>query len=95
MNCHHLRFSRHALERMFERAISPGDVARIVAAGEAIAEYPDDRPNPSRLLLGYLENRPIHVVVAYDSPEGECVVITVYQPDPALWDQNFKSRRSV
>lgn len=95
MNCRHLRFSRHALERMFERAIPPDAVAGIIAAGEQIADYPDDKPYPSTLLLGYVADRPVHLVVAHDVPAGDCIVITVYRPDPALWSEDFKSRRSA
>jgi hypothetical protein len=74
MNCLQLRFSRHALERMFERAIPPADVARIVAEGEWIADYPDDKPYPSTLLLGYVTDGPVHAVVAHDPTLDDCVV---------------------
>ena len=35
---------------------------------EVIAEYPNDVPLPSSLLLGFLGNRPIHIVVAFYDP---------------------------
>jgi hypothetical protein len=95
MHCQHLHFSRHAMERMFERAIPPADVVRIVSEGEWIADYPDDKPYPSTLLLGYLADGPVHAVVAHDSVSDDCIVITVYRPDPALWSEDFKSRRST
>lgn len=58
-----------------------------------IASYPDDRPFPSALILGYEQNEPIHLVVARDPASGICFVITVYRPDPALWDEDFRTRR--
>ena len=42
MDCEALSFSRHALQRMFERAISPEEVRTALANGEVITYYPDD-----------------------------------------------------
>ncbi len=95
MVCKALRFSRHAFERMFQRAISLESVARIIEIGKVIADYPDDKPYPSALLLGFHENRPVHVVVALDSVQCECHVVTVYRPDPELWDESFENRREA
>lgn len=92
MNCATIHYSRHAFERMFERAIAPEAVGRIIAQGEIVADYPDDRPYPSMLILGFDQTRPIHVVVARDAVTNECHVVTVYLPDPALWDETFKRR---
>lgn len=86
MNCATIRYSRHAFARMFERAIAP-DVIR-----EIIADYPDDRPYPSALILGFDQVRPIHVVAARNATTGDCHVVTVYVPDPLLWDAAFKRR---
>jgi hypothetical protein len=53
--------------------------------------YPDDKPYPSRLLLGWVESRPIHVVTA--TAEHEIIVIRVYEPDPSLWEPGCERRR--
>ncbi len=93
MNCQTIHFSRHAVERMFERAIAPKDVRTVLAKGEIVEEYPLDTPYPSCLILGFVGNTPIHVVAAYDSA-GNCQVITVYVPDERVWEKDFKSRRT-
>ena len=93
MDCSGFRFSRHAIERMFQRAIRPQAVERIVREGEVIASYPDDTPFPSTLVLGFEEGRPVHVVASRDSATGLCHVITVYRPEPDLWGSDFKTRR--
>lgn len=93
MNCATLHYSRHAFERMFERAITPDVIREVVAIGEIIANYPEDRPYPSALILGFDQTRPIHVVAARNATTGECYVVTVYAPDPALWDETFRQRR--
>lgn len=93
MDCNGVQFSRHAIERMFQRAIPPSVIAHVIANGEIIEPYPDDIPYPSLLLLGFQEEQPVHVVVAQEPGSGLCHVITVYYPDSAIWENNFKTRR--
>jgi hypothetical protein len=49
---------------MFQREINEHDVRAILTTGETIEEYPDDIPYPSRLILGWIGKRPIHIVAA-------------------------------
>ena len=86
-----LMYRVHAVQRMAERGIREEDVALAIAEGKEIESYPDDKPYPSRLLLGWIERRPIHVVTA--TAEREIIVITVYEPDPALWEAGFERRK--
>ena len=82
----------HALERMFERGITVEDVQSVVTDGEVIQSYPDDKPYPSRLMLGWRGPRPIHVVVAEDAEADILIVVTAYEPDPVQWDAGFKRK---
>ena len=84
----------HAVRRMFERSISEADVGHVLATGDVIVEYLDDQPYPSRLICGFAGERPLHVVVAYNAQNDEQVIITVYEPDPAQWDESFRRRKS-
>lgn len=93
MECKTLHFSRHAFERMFQRGINPEAVARIVAKAEIIFASPDDQPFPSALLLGFYGKQAVHAVVA-QSDTGDCHLVTIYWPDPAIWDESFKRRRT-
>ena len=93
MDCRTLRYSRHAIERMFQREISPDIVSDIAGCGRIIAEYPDDKPYPSVLLLGFHDRQPVHVVLSHDEVTGDCHVVTAYRPDPMLWDDAFEKRR--
>ena len=88
-----LVFRLHAVQRMFERRISADDIIHVLGTGEVIESYPDDEPYPSRLVLGWIRQRPLHIVAAYHAAEDETIVITVYEPDPALWDETFRRRR--
>ncbi len=55
-------------------------------------DYPNDTPYLSRLVPGWVENRPIHLVVADNEIGLETIVITVYQPNPSLWSADFRKR---
>lgn len=92
MNAKRLIFRVRALTRMFERRIDVADVRAVVAQGEVIQAYPDDKPYPSRLLLGRIGSRPLHVVVAEDRERGILIVVTAYEPDPVQWDSGFKRK---
>jgi Domain of unknown function (DUF4258) len=83
----------HAIRRMLERQISQGEVRRVIETGEVIAGYPEDRPYPSRLILGWSAGKPRHVLVADNAADEETIVVTVYEPDPGLWDRTFRRRR--
>ena len=64
MRCDRTHFSTHAITRMFERGLSKKSVMDAIHTGETIYDYPDDHPYPSRLLLGFEDKQPVHVVVA-------------------------------
>ena len=88
-----LIYTGHALRQMFERQIDTDAVHHVVEHGQTIAEYPDDRPCPSRLLLAFVNGRPIHVVLGYDEDQDIGYIVTAYVPDPDIWQPDFKRRR--
>jgi hypothetical protein len=89
-----LVFRVHAIQRMYERRISEEDVRHLLTMGEVIKECPEDTPYPSRLVLGWCGNRPIHVVIADDTHAQETIVITVYEPDPSKWEADFRRKKA-
>jgi Domain of unknown function (DUF4258) len=44
MQCASTTFSRHAIQRMFQRGLSAADVEAIVQTGLVIEDYPTDFP---------------------------------------------------
>jgi hypothetical protein len=92
MNCEEIIFSAHAVQRMFARGIQVSHIKAIIEFGEIVADYPDDLPYPSYLILGWVGNQPMHVVVAIDRKVKRCYVVTAYLPDPVLWSLDFKTR---
>ena len=81
----------HALRRMIERKIRRKDVKAALLMNEVIEEYPDDFPFPSYLILGYSENKPLHIVCS--SHQSRIWVITAYEPSIEKWEDNFRERR--
>ena len=75
---------------MFERGIFPEEVLESIRNGEIIKDYPDKKPYPCFLILSFVNERPIHVVIAKNSSDGLCFVVTLYEPDKLLWSNNFK-----
>ena len=74
MDCEKFLFSGHALQRMFERRIPQDEVERIAREGEIVEAYPQDIPYSSQLILGFVGDRPIHVVAGYEEAEKRCII---------------------
>lgn len=87
-----IRWSQHALSRLFQRNISTNDVINVLLTGEFIENYPSDYPYPSCLTFGLsINSQPLHVV--FGLGESELWIITVYRPNPTEWESDFKTRR--
>lgn len=93
MNSSPIIFRIHAIQRMFERRVSVGNVRQVLESGEMIEDYSDEMPAPGGLMLGKHGKCPLHVVMAENTEANELVVITVYEPDPAQWKREFKGRK--
>jgi hypothetical protein len=87
-----LIFRLHAVRRMAQRGISVADVRHALTTGETIADYPNDTPYSSRLVLGWNGGRPLHVVAADNAAGQETIIITAYEPDPRQWSPDFRRR---
>lgn len=90
-----IRYTRHALSRMFERGIELSEVEAAMQSGTVVEEYPNDLPYPSRLVLYRSEHGLLHVVCskAVDRDTTIGYIITVYRPDPLDWDESLSKRR--
>ena len=92
MICNRIFFSDHIISQMFRRNISLDEVKFILDKGEVIKEYQDDKPYPSFLLFGLIDLRPLHLLVAKDIEMGNCIMVTVYEPDKNVWSTDFKTK---
>lgn len=76
--------SVHAEKERYAEDIMIHDIETAVCNGEILEDYPDDQRGPSCLILGYSENRPIHLVCGY-TPMEWVRIITVYLPKLPKW----------
>jgi hypothetical protein len=89
---HTIRWTRHILERLFQRNISIDDIMNVLANGEIIEQYPKDYPFPSCLVLGSTSNgTPLHIVCG--SNGEELWLITAYLPTLSEWLEDFRTRK--
>ena len=49
----------HAIFRMSDRGVSMEDLISLIAEGEIIEAYPDRKPCPAALMLGFISDRPL------------------------------------
>ncbi len=92
MRYKNLYFSGHATLQMFKRRIEVENIEKILKTGKVIKEYPEDKPYASFLILGFIDNRPIHIVASLDDHKN-CYIITAYEPDIKLWNENFTTKK--
>jgi hypothetical protein len=93
IDCLGFLYSTHAVKRMLEKDITTFEIEQTVLFGEVIHFYDDDKPFPSKLLLKFVANRPIHIVVAQNIETKECIIITCYEPDITIWNGDFKTKK--
>lgn len=84
----------HVEKRMLERDVTMEELRRVLTDEEVIQRYPDDEPYPSYLMLGFAGRRPLHVVAADAEELDTTFVVTVYEPDPEEWTDDFKTKRA-
>ncbi len=87
-------FSKHAVDQSILRGIRVQELKEAISSGQVIEDYPNDKYGPSCLISGLTQaNRPLHVHCSYPS-RPLIKIITVYQPDSNLWNNDFTRRRS-
>jgi hypothetical protein len=88
-----VEYQDHALLRMGQRGITFEEIETVLANYELLKYYLNAKPCPAALLLGWPNSRPVHVVIAFDHEEEASRIITVYEPDPLIWEAGFRSKR--
>jgi hypothetical protein len=87
-------FSKHAVDQSIIRQIRLHEIVEAIANGQIIEDYPNDKYAPSCLISGATQTgRTIHIQSSYPS-RPLVKIITVYQPDPNKWDNNFTVRKT-
>ncbi|MEM9905496.1 MAG: DUF4258 domain-containing protein [Cyanobacteria bacterium P01_D01_bin.44] len=85
--------SKHALDQSILRRVRIQEIRESIAQGQVIEDYPEDKYGPSCLICGFTQaNRPLHIQCSYPS-RPLIKVVTVYEPAPSLWNNDFTERR--
>jgi hypothetical protein len=86
-------FSKHAIDQSILRQIRVQEIREAIANGQVIEDYPEDKYGSSCLICGLTKvQRPIHAQCSYPS-RSLIKLITVYEPDPQRWNDDFTQRR--
>ncbi len=88
------RLTKHVTIIRLERGISVSALEQALLTGEIIERYPDDQPYPACLVLGWLASGDsLHVVCSRGDFEPALRIVTVYEPDDALWEGDYRTRK--
>ena len=87
-------YSNHAVQKMFERNINADEIEYALKNGINIKKYPNDTPYPSKLLLAFINGRPLHIVYSIDQENSATVIITCYEPSQKIWESDYKTRKT-
>ena len=87
-----IEVTQHMLIRFQQRHISYREIKESIMNGEIIKEYPDDKPFPSCLVLGFTKKkRGLHIVIGI--AEDKLWLITAYEPDKTQWNDDFRTKK--
>jgi hypothetical protein len=90
------RLTRHATIARLERGVTITEIERALLNGEIIEQYPSSEPYPSCLVLGWLTSGdPLHVVCSRGTVELALRIVTVYEPEDALWERDYRTRKVI
>ncbi len=89
------RLTKHATIVRLERGIATDALEHALLTSEIIERYPDDKPYPSCLVRGWLTfGDPLHIVCSKGEVEPALRIVTLYEPEDALWEGNYKNRKT-
>ena len=88
------RLTKHATIVRLERRIGMAEMEQALLNGEIIERNPDAQPYPSCLVLGgTISGDPLHLVCSRGNVEPALRIVTLYEPEDALWESDYKTRK--
>jgi hypothetical protein len=90
---HERLITEHAFDKLRILDCGFGEFTAALEEAEVIEEHvvPDDQVKELLLVIDW--TRPLHVVVVVDDRHEEERIVTVYEPEPGRWDDEYRRRR--
>lgn len=86
-------YSLHVFQKLRIIDLGLAEFEQLLGDGEVIEELQDSPEQTREVVLLVEWTRPLHLVVAVDSGQQEERLVTVYEPRPRDWDDEFKRRK--
>jgi len=88
-----LLLSEHAFDKLRLIDCTFGEFERALAGALVIEEHALSSAQLKVRVLTVEWVRPLHVIVVVDAHRHEERIVTVYEPDPRRWSQDYRRRR--
>jgi len=86
------QISLHADDERLADGLMIAEIESVLADCRVIETYPEDPRGESCLVLGFVKNRPVHIVCGKNRA-GHLVLITVYIPSMPKWKDTYTRNR--
>lgn len=88
-----IRWTYHVTMRLRKRGVTRKMIVDAVDHYELIEANPEDKYQPSYLILARYQDVRFHVLFAVDVLNEVVHVVTAYVPDPGKWSADLRTRR--
>lgn len=87
------QYRRHVFDKLRAIDLPLREFQSLLDDGEVIAEADVGVLAHKELILLVQWTRPLHVAIVVDEVREEERIVTVYEPDPAEWTDDYRRRR--
>ncbi len=87
-------WSFHAVQKLRIEGLRKSQVEDALKNCVLVEDYHvTGRPLPDCLVLEFINEEPVHVVVALDEDFDRILIVTVYRPSAGRWEDGWKKRK--
>lgn len=87
-------WSVHVVKKLRIERLRKTRVEESLKTCELIEDYSQEgRPLPDCLVLGFIDEEPVHIVIAIDVDFDRILIVTVYRPMKERWENDWKTRK--
>ena len=87
-------WSSHAVKKLRIEELRKSQIEDTLKDCDLVEDYHVvGRPLPDCLVLGFINDEPVHVVAALDEVFDRILIVTVYRPLAERWEDGWKKRK--